>query len=1447
MKIFTKIFLFSLVLFAITSSVFAQNKDLEFTVASNPGSGPTLSTTFTFLNNTDNYSATGTTYVAYNPALTATFTISNPNPAYTTVNYGAGTSNSPLVFGVQLGASSTQNTSFGGSPSAGSFTASGAPVGSGINVGAAGNTGVRTFIGVRPLNLNGDPALGTYYMADLTISFNRPVNNPFLHIGGMGGNSANNDYSAEFELIGLNGSTPATNTFTKLSGTTPLYVTAANYIGNNASPMSASLLGVANGSIQVNGTGISTLKFKVYIRGGGSGTNSWDSTTASGEALTISVSTLETDLKVTKTVDNPTPAVGSNVTFTINASNNGISNSTNTKVTDLLPSGYTFVSASAPAGTSYNSATGIWDITTLNDASSQILTIVAKVNSTGNYTNTATITGDNADPDLTNNKATAAITLFNPCAITTINPDSDGDGISDACDLDDDNDGILDTAEQTCLAPISIGVAPANTVGASASENYGGTTATYTNVQGYANKYSFGGYNGFDPNGYPSKLRIDYSKNLINYAFRVADLDNLEKVRVSVYDKNGVLVPNILPYITYQGANAAASVQAGMSVLIESTTNAGGVGNSFASNIYIDFKLPFEVSRIDFDFYDRSNGSPEYYFLSGCVVKDTDGDGTPDYLDLDSDNDGCTDANEYYNSATADGGDGGVYGIGTPTVDANGQVTTASYTGTYTNAVTATQVNIVTNPANQSTTVGGSATFTVTATGITTTTFAAGTPNYTIPPATNADAGLTYQWQQSTDNGATWTNITNGGVYSGATTASLVLTGVTIAMNGYDYRAIVNHTTHICTDISAPADLCVISITGVSSVCVGATTQLTGSGTPNATTPWSSSNTAIATISNTGLVTGVAAGTSTITYTNSNGCSTATTVSVNALPIVPTASVTLQPTCSISTGTIVVTAPTGAGYTYSVDGTNYQASTTFNGLSIGSYNVTVKNSDGCISAALPLTVNAQPLTPAQPLFRAVIQPTCAVSTGSFSIVNYDAANTYTFTPSAGVVNTAGTVTAPAGTYTVTATLGACTSVASASVTVNEQPATPTQPLLSAVTQPTCSTPNGSFTITNYDAANTYTFSPAEGVVNTAGSVVAPAGTYTVTATLGACTSVASASVTVNAQPATPAQPLLGAVTQPTCSVSTGSFTIDNYDASFTYTVTPSAGVTISGNTINAPAGIYQVVATLGACTSATSSNATVYAQPLTPTATINSSGPFCANSTPVQLTGTPVGGIFSGTGVNIAGLFSSAVAGVGTHTITYTYTNQYGCSAVATTNVQVITAPSLSVTPATQTICSGSQATVSVSGDNGGTVNWTSNLLGLTGTGTTFNTGALFNKGTSPLIITLNASVTAGGCADNTTASVTVNPEPRVLVVPTSAVVCFYETPHFTLSSVLTGTTINWQLINNVDSSIVSSGSGTDNITLFSSPIPAGSYTLKVTGSKDGCTSAITNVALVVN
>ncbi len=126
------------------------------------------------------------------------------------------------------------------------------------------------------------------------------------------------------------------------------------------------------------------------------------------------VITPSTDLSITKTVSNSSPIFGSNVTFTITATNNGLSPASGVSVTDLLPSGYTFVSATPSTG-SYISGTGIWTIGAMANAATATLTIVATVNTTGVYTNVATISGTENDPALSNNTASAMPVPVDPC------------------------------------------------------------------------------------------------------------------------------------------------------------------------------------------------------------------------------------------------------------------------------------------------------------------------------------------------------------------------------------------------------------------------------------------------------------------------------------------------------------------------------------------------------------------------------------------------------------------------------------------------------------------------------------------------------------------------------------------------------------------------------------------------------------------------------------------------------------------------------------------------------------------------------------------------------------------------------------------------------------------------------------------------------------------------
>jgi hypothetical protein len=102
--------------------------------------------------------------------------------------------------------------------------------------------------------------------------------------------------------------------------------------------------------------------------------------------------------------------------------------------------------------------------------------------------------------------------------------------------------------------------------------------------------------------------------------------------------------------------------------------------------------------------------------------------------------------------------------------------------------------------------------------------------------------GPTYQWQVTTD-GVNWTNITNGGVYSGATTPTLTITGITATMNGYKYRIVVSGTAPCSPVTSNETTLLVtpqpvIQVTGPTSLLPGRTATLSVPNLPNVTYAW---------------------------------------------------------------------------------------------------------------------------------------------------------------------------------------------------------------------------------------------------------------------------------------------------------------------------------------------------------------------------------------------------------------------------------------------------------------------------------------------------------------------------------------------------------------------------------------------------------------------------------
>jgi uncharacterized repeat protein (TIGR01451 family)/fimbrial isopeptide formation D2 family protein len=115
------------------------------------------------------------------------------------------------------------------------------------------------------------------------------------------------------------------------------------------------------------------------------------------------------DIRVTKTVSQPAPAVGALVTYTVAVTNLGPEVATPVAISDLLPAGVTFVSA-APSQGSYEPVTGTWSVGALSATSTRTLTITARVAQTGTIVNTASrLASAPADPNPVNDSASASI------------------------------------------------------------------------------------------------------------------------------------------------------------------------------------------------------------------------------------------------------------------------------------------------------------------------------------------------------------------------------------------------------------------------------------------------------------------------------------------------------------------------------------------------------------------------------------------------------------------------------------------------------------------------------------------------------------------------------------------------------------------------------------------------------------------------------------------------------------------------------------------------------------------------------------------------------------------------------------------------------------------------------------------------------------------------------
>ena len=420
-----------------------------------------------------------------------------------------------------------------------------------------------------------------------------------------------------------------------------------------------------------------------------------------------------------------------------------------------------------------NSSQGTW---TVNSTGDVIFTPIPTF--LGTATVTYTVLDNNGN---ISNVATVSI-------LVTVGSDFDNDGVIDSVDLDDDNDGILDTVEGLCAiansspldnfdgpipgvpTPVINGnnfTVPSNSAYGWLLQNGGGINIIKVNGAGYlpgadnaqtgtqyldvigANDFPVKPFTALTPGVLTASAWFNNRDTAVNparYRPWTARMEILNATNIPI------LTGNLIPF----------NLLTDPETWFKSTINNSAIpAGTYKFRAYVD----------DFGHLDS---------VQFCVSTDTDGDGVADYQDLDSDNDGCSDANEYYNSPTADGGDGGVYGTGVPAVNPDGTVVAATYAGTINNPITfGAPYTIVSQPVNQTVAIGGTAVFSISTSG--------GSPSNL------------FQWQISTDNGVSWINLSNSGIYSGVNTNTLTITGVSDNMNGYDYRVL--QANYICSSV----------------------------------------------------------------------------------------------------------------------------------------------------------------------------------------------------------------------------------------------------------------------------------------------------------------------------------------------------------------------------------------------------------------------------------------------------------------------------------------------------------------------------------------------------------------------------------------------------------------------------------------------------------------------
>ena len=456
-----------------------------------------------------------------------------------------------------------------------------------------------------------------------------------------------------------------------------------------------------------------------------------------------------------------------------------------------------------------------------------------------------------------------------------------------------------------------------------------------------------------------------------------------------------------------------------------------------------------------------------------------------------------------------------------------------------------------------------------------------------------------------------------------------------------------------------------------------------------------------------------------------------------------------QPTCAVPTGTVAVTSPLGAGIEYSINGTVWQTTTTFSGVTAGGYTVRARyTADPTCESTQAVTITAALGSPGA-IATTLTQPTCAVPTGTVEVtsplgagIEYSINGTtwQTTTTFSGVT---------AGGYTVRARYTADpTCESTQAVTITAALGSPGA-IATTLTQPTCLVPTGTILITSPTGAGIeYSINGTVWQTTTTFSGVA-AGGYTVRARYTADpTCESTQAVTITAALGSPGA-IATTLTQPTCLVPTGTILITSptgagieYSINGTtwQTTTTFSGVAAGGYTVRArytadPTCESTQAVTITAALGSPGAIATTLTQPtcLVPTGTILITSP----------TGAGIEYSINGTTWQTTTTFSGVASGG--YTLRARYTADPTCeSTQAVTITAALGSPGAITTTLTQPTCLLPTGTILITSPTGAGIEYSIN-------GTAWQTTTTFS-GVAAGGYTVRARYTADPTCESTLA-----------------------------------------------------------------------------------------------